>query len=102
MRSDRRGAARPDLHAGHRAARAAGPRPLGRDAARRVVELAGMVEHCDFTEQATVTTDDGDAAPDLVVRLAGGKQVVVDAKVPLAAYLEAAESRDPDVDRGAG
>ncbi len=64
---------------------------------RRVVELAGMVDHCDFTEQATVTTDHGVLRPDLVVRLAGGKQVVVDAKVSLAAYLDAAESRDPDV-----
>ena len=64
---------------------------------RRVVELAGMVEHCDFTEQATVTSDHGTLRPDLVVRLAGGKQVVVDAKVSLAAYLDAAESRDPDL-----
>jgi DNA recombination protein RmuC len=64
---------------------------------RRVVELAGMVEHCDFTEQATVTTDHGVLRPDLVVRLSGGKQVVVDAKVSLAAYLDAAESRDPDL-----
>ncbi|MDQ1620757.1 MAG: recombination protein RmuC [Actinomycetota bacterium] len=64
---------------------------------RRVVETAGMVEHCDFVEQATAVTDDGTLRPDLVVRLAGGKQVVVDAKVTLAAYLEAAESRDPDV-----
>lgn len=64
---------------------------------RRVVEMAGMVEHCDFDEQASVTTDRGVLRPDLVVRLAGGKQVVVDAKVTLAAYLEAAESRDPDV-----
>ncbi len=64
---------------------------------RRVVELAGMVAHCDFTEQPCVTTDNGLQRPDLVVRLAGGKQVVVDAKVSLAAYLDAAESRDPDV-----
>jgi DNA recombination protein RmuC len=64
---------------------------------RRVVELAGMVEHCDFTEQATVTVDGSTQRPDLVVRLAGGKQVVVDAKVSLAAYLDAAESHDPDV-----
>ena len=64
---------------------------------RRVVELAGMVEHCDFTEQASVTVDGAVQRPDLVVRLAGGKRVVVDAKVSLAAYLDAAESRDPDV-----
>ena len=67
---------------------------------RRVVELAGMVEHCDFTEQAGVAADHGMLRPDLVVRLAGGKQVVVDAKVSLAAYLDAAESRDPDVVEG--
>jgi DNA recombination protein RmuC len=64
---------------------------------RRVVELAGMVEHCDFTEQASVTGDHGTVRPDLVVELAGGKRVVVDAKVSLAAYLDAAESRDPDL-----
>ena len=64
---------------------------------RRVVELAGMVEHCDFTEQATATGDHGTLRPDLVVKLAGGKQVVVDAKVSLSAYLDAAELRDPDL-----
>ena len=64
---------------------------------RRVVELAGMVEHCDFSEQESVTGDGGTLRPDLVVRLAGGKRVVVDAKVSLAAYLDAAESHDPDV-----
>lgn len=64
---------------------------------RRVVEMAGMVEHCDFTEQATATGEDGVIRPDLVVRLAGGKQVVVDAKVSLAAYLQAVETKDPDV-----
>jgi DNA recombination protein RmuC len=64
---------------------------------RRVVELAGMVEHCDFSEQETATGDRGTLRPDLVVRLAGGKRVVVDAKVSLAAYLDAAESRDPEV-----
>ena len=64
---------------------------------RRVVELAGMVEHCDFTEQASAIRDGSVLRPDLVVRLAGGKQVVVDAKVSLAAYLDAVETRDPDV-----
>jgi DNA recombination protein RmuC len=61
---------------------------------RRVVEAAGMVEHCDFVEQETTVTEDGVLRPDLVVKLAGGKQVVVDAKVPFAGYLEAMEARD--------
>jgi DNA recombination protein RmuC len=62
----------------------------------RVVDLAGMVEHCDFTRQAHARggDDDGAQRPDLVVHLAGGKQVVVDAKVPFAAYLESTEARD--------
>ena len=62
---------------------------------RRVVELAGMLAHCDFTEQATSSTPDGVLRPDLVVRLPGGRSVVVDSKVPLAAYLEAAQSTEP-------
>ena len=61
---------------------------------RRVVEVAGMVEKCDFDEQASKATDNGIQRPDMVVRLAGGRQIVVDAKVSLAAYLEAAESGD--------
>lgn len=61
---------------------------------RRIVEVAGMVEHCDFVEQAVSSTEDGVLRPDLVVTLAGGKNVVVDAKVPFAAYLEAMEARD--------
>ena len=63
---------------------------------RRVVEVAGMVEKCDFDEQASKATDNGVQRPDMVVRLAGGRQIVVDAKVSLAAYLEAAESGDDD------
>ena len=62
---------------------------------RNVVELAGMIEHCDFVAQASTRDAEGDLLrPDLVVRIPGGKQVVVDAKVPLAAYLEAFETSD--------
>lgn len=64
---------------------------------RRVVESAGMVEHCDFDEQVSVTTADGALRPDLVVHLAGGKRVVVDAKVAFNGYLEAIEARDDAV-----
>jgi DNA recombination protein RmuC len=68
---------------------------------RRAVELAGLVDRCDFTEQLVVGADvdgeEGAARPDLVVHLAGGKNVVVDAKVPLGAFLEAAEARDEAV-----
>ena len=68
---------------------------------RRVVEIAGMLPHCDFTEQPSARTDDGRQRPDLVVHLAGGKHVVVDAKVPLAAYLHALEATT-DADRRRG
>ncbi|GAA3125621.1 DNA recombination protein RmuC [Planomonospora alba] len=64
---------------------------------RRVAEIAGMQRHCDFEEQASAATADGALRPDMVVRLAGGKNIVVDAKVSLAAYLEAAEAADPDL-----
>jgi DNA recombination protein RmuC len=64
---------------------------------RRVVELAGMSDRCDFDEQVSITTADGTLRPDMVIRLAGGKNIVVDSKVSLAAYLEAAESPDEGV-----
>jgi DNA recombination protein RmuC len=67
---------------------------------RRVAEMAGMDARCDFDEQVGVSTDEGMQRPDMVVRLAGGKNIVVDSKVSLAAYLEASETTDETV-RGA-
>ena len=66
---------------------------------RNVIEMAGMVAHCDFTEQTTIDTDDGRLRPDVLVRLPGGKLIVVDSKVPLDAYLSAMEATT-DQERG--
>ena len=63
---------------------------------RRVCEMAGMIKHCDFLEQETVAAEDSRLRPDVVVKLPGDKRVVIDAKVPLAAYLDAIEARDED------
>ncbi len=65
---------------------------------RRCVELAGMQAHADFIEQASVDTDEGRQRPDLLVRMPGGKLMIVDAKAPLAAYLDALEATT-DADR---
>jgi DNA recombination protein RmuC len=70
---------------------------------KRVVELAGMIEHCDFEEQPTVPdAEDGDRRlrPDVVVRLPGGKHIVIDAKAPLDAYLKALDAPDEGTRQG--
>ncbi|MDX6303086.1 MAG: recombination protein RmuC [Blastocatellia bacterium] len=61
---------------------------------RRVVELAGMLQYCDFTEQETVTGEDGRIRPDVIVRLPGGRTIVVDAKVPFDAFYESISTTD--------
>ena len=66
---------------------------------RRVVEMVGMLDHCDFHEQRTVSGEEGLQRPDLVVHLPAGKSVVVDAKVPLDAYLAAMETPGEDARR---
>ncbi len=63
---------------------------------RNVVEMAGMVSHCDFLEQSTIDTGEGALRPDMLVRLPGGKLVVVDSKVPLDAYLSSLEATSED------
>src|SRR6202049_3437573 len=63
---------------------------------RNVVEMAGMVSHCDFVEQGTIDAQDERLRPDMLVRLPGGKLIVVDSKVPLDAYLSALEAATDD------
>jgi len=63
---------------------------------RRTVEMAGMLNHCDFVEQASRDTEEGRLRPDMIINLPGGKKVIVDAKTPLIAYLEAMDTNDID------
>jgi DNA recombination protein RmuC len=64
---------------------------------RRVVELAGMLQYCDFVEQETVATEDGRIRPDLIVRLPGNRTIVVDSKVPFDAFYESISTTDEEV-----
>jgi len=68
---------------------------------RRIVELAGMLKHCDFEEQVHFNTDEGAQKPDMVIHLPGGKNIVVDAKAPTSAYLEAIDEKHDDIRREA-
>jgi len=61
---------------------------------KRLAELAGMVEHCDFYQQENVDTDEGRMRPDMIVRLPDGREIIVDVKTPLDAYLSAVEATD--------
>jgi DNA recombination protein RmuC len=64
---------------------------------RRVVELAGMLQYCDFAEQATVTTEETRIRPDMIVRLPGNRTIVVDSKVPFDAFYESISTTDDEI-----
>jgi DNA recombination protein RmuC len=66
---------------------------------KRLVELAGMVDHCDFYEQEHLNTEEGRMRPDMIVRMPGGREIVVDVKTPLDAYLSAVEASDDETRR---
>jgi len=63
---------------------------------RRVVELAGMLNHCDFSEKTTAQTANGRLVPDMVINLPGGRHIIIDAKVPYVAYRQAVEAAGDD------
>ncbi|MDP3717440.1 MAG: DNA recombination protein RmuC [Acidobacteriota bacterium] len=67
---------------------------------RKVVELAGMMSHCDFDEQPTIFTESGRLRPDMIINLPGGRSIVVDAKAPLEAFLDAQSATDDGVRSG--
>jgi len=64
---------------------------------RRTVEIAGMTKNCDFEEQFTIATEEGSLRPDMIIRLPADKNIIVDAKAPLNAYLESLEAKDQDI-----
>jgi DNA recombination protein RmuC len=68
----------------------------GEIALRRLVEFAGMIDHCHFDEQVTVQDEGGKLRPDMIIKLPENKKLVVDSKVPLASYLKIFETDDPD------
>lgn len=63
---------------------------------KRVVEIAGMLEHCDFDQQTSVDTDEGRLRPDMIVRLPGNKSIIVDSKAVIQAYIDFAQTEDDD------
>jgi DNA recombination protein RmuC len=72
----------------------------GEQQLRRLMELAGMIEHCDFDEQVTTESENGRLRPDVVVHLSGGRRLIVDSKVPMQAFLDASDATDEAARKG--